>query len=615
MAGTLCRKTHFSGSSATERSALSPLNTAQLAYSCPPATSTYSPIVRVGAIDSKTANSLVKPKKNLGVENCYKTVDDLHTTEFVWRKKVEKEGLTGLSEKCLQRLQKRKIAENLAEVERLKRQRLERQAKWEAGFEKKEARARKLGAERQAKWENAETEWYRSWEDQEEHFFLQQARLRTEIRLQQSRGKPIDFLAKYTEHLKQYRSSQLSGTCSSNSICLDPEKQVDSLDRPTLEDLSVDVDTYKRIHGMEHQEFWNDMKTIIQNKLNSMGSVRRVGIHRSVMSDVVGIVKGKTFKQLAALTATIKQKLEQGNVDVAYWESLLGEVTVHKAKARTRERYLTHLQQIATVAVDRNDTKSRNIPATPNRCSRETNGTGNICFEDIVSIVGEVEIVDKYSQGLLQEESLPQVIVVLDPDEDSRMLQEARICVLLKHSSNNANDMDVPSGSNLSPLTEGSCTGMSDTSDPELKETNEDVSDEAATQWIQHECHTPCHRVRPCKPRYSNKVFTGYAWNRYNRTHYNSDRPPPKMVMGYSFNVFYPELVDKSKRPRFTITPRSDCEEMAVLTFSAGPPYEDIAFRVVNKVWDKSWKHGYRCTYNGTVLQLSFRFKKCTYRR
>lgn len=32
----------------------------------------------------------------------------------------------------------------------------------------------------------------------------------------------------------------------------------------------------------------------------------------------------------------------------------------------------------------------------------------------------------------------------------------------------------------------------------------------------------------------------GYQWNKYNSTHYDYDNPPPKVVMGYKFNIFYP---------------------------------------------------------------------------
>ena len=53
-------------------------------------------------------------------------------------------------------------------------------------------------------------------------------------------------------------------------------------------------------------------------------------------------------------------------------------------------------------------------------------------------------------------------------------------------------------------------------------------------------------KYRPRKPKYFNRVHTGYEWNKYNQTHYDHDNPPPKVVQGYKFNIFYPDLIDKS---------------------------------------------------------------------
>uniref|UniRef100_A0A1I7SJX7 CactinC_cactus domain-containing protein n=1 Tax=Bursaphelenchus xylophilus TaxID=6326 RepID=A0A1I7SJX7_BURXY len=44
-------------------------------------------------------------------------------------------------------------------------------------------------------------------------------------------------------------------------------------------------------------------------------------------------------------------------------------------------------------------------------------------------------------------------------------------------------------------------------------------------------------KYRPQKPKYFNRVHTGFEWNKYNQTHYDVDNPPPKIVQGYRFNV------------------------------------------------------------------------------
>jgi len=119
---------------------------------------------------------------------------------------------------------------------------------------------------------------------------------------------------------------------------------------------------------------------------------------------------------------------------------------------------------------------------------------------------------------------------------------------------------------------------------------------------------------RPRKPRYFNRVKTGYDWNKYNQTHYDHDNPPPKTVQGYKFNIFYPELIDKTKTPQFFIEP-ADSPEFCIIRFHAGPPYEDIAFKIINREWNRSRKRGFRSTFERGVLSLYFNFTTHWYRR
>lgn len=54
-------------------------------------------------------------------------------------------------------------------------------------------------------------------------------------------------------------------------------------------------------------------------------------------------------------------------------------------------------------------------------------------------------------------------------------------------------------------------------------------------------------KYKPRKPKYFNRVHTGYEWSKYNQTHYDYDNPPPKVVQGYKFNILYHDLIDRSK--------------------------------------------------------------------
>ncbi|KAJ0954433.1 putative cactin [Helianthus annuus] len=75
------------------------------------------------------------------------------------------------------------------------------------------------------------------------------------------------------------------------------------------------------------------------------------------------------------------------------------------------------------------------------------------------------------------------------------------------------------------------------------------------------------------------------------------------------------DLVDKTKAPVYTIERDGDSAETCIIRFHAGPPYEDIAFRIVNKEWEYSHKKGFKCTFERGILHVYFNFKRYRYRR
>ena len=120
-------------------------------------------------------------------------------------------------------------------------------------------------------------------------------------------------------------------------------------------------------------------------------------------------------------------------------------------------------------------------------------------------------------------------------------------------------------------------------------------------------------RYRPRKPRYVARVRTGYHWNSHNKAYYDRDNPPPKMVQGYKFNVFYPDLLDPSRPPTFSIEP-ADSASFCVLRIHGGPPYEDVAFKVINREWLTGKRSGYISSFDRGVFKLFFNLKTHFYR-
>lgn len=208
---------------------------------------------------------------------------------------------------------------------------------------------------------------------------------------------------------------------------------------------------------------------------------------------------------------------------------------------------------------------------------------------------------------------------LLDPEEDDRIMRQVRETLLnafrdpsASSSSNKDAGLDRSRDDELYRQEAARGVGQGEASfNAPGKGTGDEFHGELELQPKSYEWE---NKYRPRKPRFFNRVKTGYEWNKYNQTHYDHDNPPPKRVQGYKFNVFYPDLIDKTKAPNYYLE-KDDTAETVTLRFHAGPPYEDVAFKIVNCEWNLSHKFGFRVVFDRGVLQLYFNFKRWRYRR
>ena len=63
---------------------------------------------------------------------------------------------------------------------------------------------------------------------------------------------------------------------------------------------------------------------------------------------------------------------------------------------------------------------------------------------------------------------------------------------------------------------------------------------------------------------------------------------------------------DKAVTPTYRLEKAASDADTQVIVFTAGPPYEDIAFRIVKKPWEFSHRRGFRSTFDRGVLQRAF---------
>lgn len=570
-------------------------------------------------------------RQRMGWDNEYQTYsnednpfgDSNLTSTFHWGKKLEVEGLSKLSSKTVEVLSLQKQLENRRELEKVKKRRqereLERQAREEDAMQQQRAK---------------EAVQFREWQRQEDQFHLEQARLRSEIRIRDGRAKPIDLLA-------QYVASGNTETPLEDALEMqmhEPYMLLHGLPMEELEDLLVDIKVYEELEQGKHMDFWNDMVTIVQDELqkqhklqqNEAMNQRRDGIHQSVVKDVADIFRGKNAKQLEEMRGRIEAKISgrADGVDISYWESLLSQLKAHMARARLRDSHQALLReklqllkresepgdaQSSSTVIKQEDESDREVKDEEQSQAEEEEATD---AQDTDNPIRELQNalrlyqLGNYSPSYMREEEFNGRRLTANDDDDvegglysdsddERRVQRQRL--LLVHPAR----VDTAQLTDQEMRMRGEARKGMQADEAEFSvETTLDAVPQLATD-----------KYRPRKPRYFNRVHTGFEWNKYNQTHYDMDNPPPKIVQGYKFNIFYPDLMDKSQTPQYFLTPCADNGDFAVLRFHTGPPYEDIAFKIVNREWEFSYKRGFRCQFHNNIFQLWFHFKRYRYRR
>ncbi|KAF5027114.1 hypothetical protein F66182_779 [Fusarium sp. NRRL 66182] len=411
----------------------------------------------------------------------------------------------------------------------------------------------------------------------EDKFVLKQSKKKADIRIREGRAKPIDYLAFNLRYIDTDRDVFDDDDADIEIDVPAPGDIITSLDAEQISELDADIASYHVLEtNATNREYWKALQTLCADrkaKLDPHSHERRVV--SSVSDDIDKILAPKTHDQLDALEKQIKAKLQSDeDIDTDYWEQLLRSLRVWKARAKLNQVY-------ETIKETRFNQLKEHDPAKAN--------------------------------ALGQSASAPKVTFGSQPIASASASSDATAMPAAVSSSSHAGKSAPPGTERFSQAdNEDFSQATKALYDREVArgvDENEEIftSEETVAttkpQWAD--------KYRPRKPRYFNRVQMGYDWNKYNQTHYDHDNPPPKVVQGYKFNIFYPELIDKTKAPTFKIIREhgrrrgesfaaAGEEDTCLIRFIAGPPYEDIAFRIVDREWDYSAKkdRGFKSSFD-----------------
>lgn len=473
----------------------------------------------------------------------------------------------------------------------------------------------------------------REWVAKEDEFVLKQSKKKAHIRVKEGRAKTIDWLAVTLGVIDPHKDLLEEDEMEEDIEVIDPSGVFEGLNLSQLQELGKDIDTYLSLElSNKNRKYWSALKVICKDFQTKLApTVSHARSAKSVSADVDRLLSPKTLAQLEVLEKQIKAKLQSNEpIDVEYWEHLLESVAVYKSRAELDALYRSIIQsrteslrkEQAAEATDLRQKlalviESAELPISGDAPSFPYAGT--LDPEPMLRLRNEDKGID-----VVEEKDFMERIA----SERRRILKLGY--VPLKHAQSNkasrvaapkASEVSTSEGTRFAPVAgddfSSATTALYEREvargvqeDEEIFAGEEEVPTKSKPQWA--------NKYRPRKPRYFNRVQMGYEWNKYNQTHYDHDNPPPKVVQGYKFNIFYPDLIDKTRAPTYrierengrkrgeTFAPAGE-EDTCLIRFISGPPYEDLAFRIVDKEWDFSAKRerGFRSSFDKVRALLS----------
>ncbi|KAM7194650.1 Cactin [Naviculisporaceae sp. PSN 640] len=454
----------------------------------------------------------------------------------------------------------------------------------------------------------------------EDKFVLKQAKKAADIRVRERRAKPIDFLAFNLRFIDTDRDVFDDDDADVEIAIPSPGAVLNGVNEKQLKELEEDIRSYHTLETNKvNLEYWTALLALCADRRRKLSPNEQEGrAVNTVAADVDKILSPKSLEQLEALEKQIKAKLQSdGPIDTDYWGELLKSLLVYKAKAQLKNVS----QAIRTARVE----LLKTVNPEKAKALEAAGGSGSLTLKSAPNTTKPASRPTAPSSD--SQSSAPPPGTARFAATDNEDFSQATRALY---------EREVARG-----VGEGEEIFAAEEADPNATK----------PLWAD--------KYRPRKPRYFNRVQMGYEWNKYNQTHYDHDNPPPKVVQGYRFNIFYPDLIDKTKAPTYKIIREhgrrrgesfapAGKEDTCLIRFIAGPPYEDIAFRIVDREWDYSAKkeRGFKSSFDKLpgclmmrskglyaslhsltsymvsltfylqgILQLHFQFKKIYYRK
>mmetsp|Transcript_85794 Transcript_85794/g.136298 ORF Transcript_85794/g.136298 Transcript_85794/m.136298 type:complete len:588 (+) Transcript_85794:66-1829(+) len=547
--------------------------------------------------------------------------DNTLTQKFVWKKKNEYLQAAGLYRPSSKEQEVTKMQSKIREIQQVKKRRDER-----------EVERQLLEQQRLEHDKELHDEEYGEWLTKEEKFHLDNAKARTMLRIEQGRERPLDLVAKALMIAEGEHFEEMT------ILDKPPHQLFVNMNIDEVEDIMDEVNTFVRIDA-QHRDFWQAMRYIAndsyegkrrekagRSKAGAAISGLGPGVAEGVVDEIHQLLCAKSKRELGDMLVEINDSLKSSpaGMDTQFFEAVATKIPLYVARAEV-DHWHGRAKAKSDVWLQKREQEAEEAEAARLKALKAQE------WDDVPSgkpggeadgFSPELEPLDDFEEEdtgiyspVLEPLSKYHPEDLLDPDEDLRVLRQVRNTIIeafggavttTVQSIDRSRDDELLAAERAKGMGSGEVAFNAAGKGDDSEFHGEVMLDKKRYEWED--------KYKPRKPRFFNRVKTGFEWNKYNQTHYDHDNPPPKIVQGYKFNIFYPDLIDKAKAPTYHVE-KSDTADTVMLRFSAGPPYEDVAFKIVNREWNLSHKFGFRVVFDRGVLQLYFNVKRWRYRR
>lgn len=479
-----------------------------------------------------------------------------------------------------------------------------------------------------------------AWVNDEDRFVLAQAKSKAALHVRENRANPIDWLAVSVRWVDPDRDPVDDEIPDEDLGHKSLESVFDGMTGKKLEELEKEIELYSTLETSRHNRaYWKELLSICeQRNKDGMPAANSRGFE---------YVEDRILRELKKGTLDELLQYEKQNLDFIATDP--PDSDFYETVVRRTRKYIgrAKLRNISQRIIDKRADQYRKLQIAAAEASRSRMASADLSQEVPSSVLAasaepkplasigaadknlEVLDEDKFRASTVSSIASRDVTVLLTEKKETERKKAKSVGFFNAPRPSQAKAAVEPDDDRFShlPVTARQNALRFEhqasrrlAEGEEMFEHEEDVATQGRDKWAE--------KHRPRKPLYSNRVLMGYEWNKYNQTHYDHDNPPPKAVQGYKFNVFYPELIDKKITPSYKIerehgrkrgqsfAPAGE-EDTCLIRFTAGPPYEDIAFRIVDREWDYSSKRerGFKAVFENDILQVHFQFKRVFYRK